>query len=79
MPVRLFFTMTTTLNLELPEALTAELNAAVEAGWFTSQAEAIRAAVRDLMSHRKLALMEGQQLADIDWAVNNAKARSDLP
>ena len=71
--------MTTTLNLELPEALTAELNAAVEAGWFTSQGEAIRAAVRDLMSHRKLALMEGQQLADIDWAVNNAKARSDLP
>jgi Arc/MetJ-type ribon-helix-helix transcriptional regulator len=71
--------MTTTLNLELPEALTAELNAAVEAGWFTSQAEAIRAAVRDLMSHRKLALMESQQLADIDWAVNNAKARSDLP
>jgi len=62
----------TTLTLDLPEALTAELDAAVEAGWFTSQAEAVRAAVRDMMSHRKLALMEKQQLADIDWAVSTA-------
>jgi Arc/MetJ-type ribon-helix-helix transcriptional regulator len=69
----------TTVNLELPEALTAELNAAVEAGWFTNQAEAIRAAVRDSMSHRKLTLIETHQLTDIDWAVNHAKARSDLP
>ncbi|MBX7209797.1 MAG: ribbon-helix-helix domain-containing protein [Verrucomicrobiaceae bacterium] len=65
----------TTLTLDLPEALTAELDAAVEAGWFTSQAEAVRAAVRDMMSHRKLALLEKQQLADIDWAVNAASKR----
>lgn len=61
-----------TLTVDLPEALTAELDAAVEAGWFASQAEAIRAAVRDLVSHRKLALLEKQQLADIDWAVSVA-------
>ncbi len=60
----------------LPEALTAELDAAVEAGWFTSQAEAVRAAVRDMMSHRKRALLEQQQLADIDWAVSTASKRS---
>ncbi len=66
----------TTLTLDLPEALTAELDAAVEAGWFTSQAEAVRAAVRDMMSHRKLALLEQQQLADIDWAVSTAAKRS---
>jgi Arc/MetJ-type ribon-helix-helix transcriptional regulator len=60
----------TTLTLDLPEALTAELDAAVEAGWFTTQAEAVRAAVRDMISHRKLALLEQQQLADIDWAVS---------
>ncbi len=62
----------TTLTLDLPEALTAELDAAVQAGWFTSQAEAVRAAVRDLVSHRKLALLETQQMADIDWAVKAA-------
>ena len=69
------FLIMTTLTLDLPEALTAELDAAVEAGWFTSQAEAVRAAVRDLLSHRKLALLEKQQLADIDWAVNAATQR----
>jgi Arc/MetJ-type ribon-helix-helix transcriptional regulator len=65
----------TTLTLDLPEALTAELDAAVEAGWFTSQAEAVRAAVRDLMSHRKLALLEKQQLSDIEWATGVASNR----
>jgi len=62
-----------TLTLDLPEALTAELDAAVEAGWFANQAEAVRAAVRDFVSHSKLALQEKQQLADIEWAVNAAK------
>ena len=60
----------TTLTLDLPEALTAELDAAVQAGWFTSQAEAVRAAVRDLVCRGKLELLESQQLADIEWAVN---------
>ncbi|MCB0117250.1 MAG: hypothetical protein KDD84_24290 [Caldilineaceae bacterium] len=65
----------TTLTLDLPEALTAELDAAVQAGWFASQEEAVRAAVRDMMSHGKLALLEQQQLADIDWAANAASKR----
>jgi Arc/MetJ-type ribon-helix-helix transcriptional regulator len=64
----------TTLTLELPEALSAELDAAVQSGWFESQAEAVRAAVRDLMSRRKLDLLEKQQLNDIDWALKAAKA-----
>lgn len=64
-----------TLTLELPEALTAELDAAVEAGWFTSQAEAVRAAVRDMVDHRKLAMLEKQQLADIDWATKTQTKR----
>jgi Arc/MetJ-type ribon-helix-helix transcriptional regulator len=65
-----------TLTLELPEALTAELDAAVEEGWFTSQAEAVRAAVRDFVNHRKLDLMEQQQLSDVEWAVKLAKQAS---
>jgi Arc/MetJ-type ribon-helix-helix transcriptional regulator len=63
----------TTLTLDLPDALTAELDAAVESGWFESKADAVRAAVRDFVDHRQLALQEQQQLADIDWAVNLAK------
>lgn len=62
-----------TLTLDLPEALSAELDAAVEAGWFASPAEAVRAAVRDFVSHGKLALQEQQQLADIEWAVKLAR------
>lgn len=29
-----------------------------------------------MMSHRKLALLEQQQLADIDWAVSSASKRT---
>lgn len=65
-----------TLTIELPEALTAELDAAVEAGWFANQAEAVRAAVRDFVSHRKLELLEKQQLADIEWAASAASKHS---
>jgi Arc/MetJ-type ribon-helix-helix transcriptional regulator len=64
-----------TVTLELPDALTAELDAAVEAGWFTSQAEAVRAAVRDFVGHGRLALTEQQQLADIEWAVRTKERR----
>jgi Arc/MetJ-type ribon-helix-helix transcriptional regulator len=64
-----------TVTLELPDALSAELDAAVEAGWFANRAEAVRAAVRDFVNHRKLALMEQQQLADIAWAVGAATKR----
>lgn len=63
----------TTMTLDFPDALTAELEAAVKAGWFENQAEAVRAAVRDFVSQRRFALQEQQQLADIEWAVNSAK------
>lgn len=70
-----YLAIMSTLSIELPEALTAELDAAVEAGWFDSRAEAVRAALRDFMDHRKLALLERQQLADIEWAVKASKER----
>ncbi|MFM2166006.1 MAG: hypothetical protein RIS79_377 [Verrucomicrobiota bacterium] len=66
----------TTLTLDIPDALTAELDAAVEAGWFESQAEAVRAAIRDFLNHRKLSLQEKHQLSDIEWALDAAKKRS---
>ena len=54
-----------TLILELPDALSAQIDAAVEAGWFTSRAEAVCAAVRESISHGRLSLLESHQLADI--------------
>ncbi len=64
-----------TLTLTLPDALTAEINAAVEAGWFENQADAVRAAIRDFLGRRNLGLQEKQQLSDIEWAVGLAKNR----
>ena len=62
-----------TLKLDLPDVLAAELDAAVAAGWFSTQAEAVEAAVREFVSHGRLSLQESQQLADIDWALDLAK------
>ena len=70
---RLYSPRMTTLTLDFPDALTAELDAAVEAGWFENQAEAVRAAVRDFLSQGRLALQEQHQLADIEWALDTAK------
>lgn len=65
-----------TLTVELPDALSAELEAAVVAGWFPNQAEAVRAAVQEFVNRGKLALIEQQQLADIEWAVDASIERT---
>lgn len=41
------------LTVEFPEALTAELEAAVEAGLFENKAEAVRASVWEFVSKRR--------------------------
>lgn len=64
-----------TFTLSLPDALTAELDAAVEAGWFSDRGEAVSAAVREFVNRGRLALQEEQQLADIAWAVTGANQR----
>ncbi len=64
------------VTVELPDALAAELNAAVRAGWFATQAEAVRAAVAEYFREEKLARLEQQQLSDIAWAVKVAKDRT---
>jgi Arc/MetJ-type ribon-helix-helix transcriptional regulator len=63
------------VTVELPDALADELNAAVRAGWFATQAEAERAAVEEYFREEKLARLEQQQLSDIAWAVKVAKDR----
>lgn len=61
------------VTVELPDALAAELNAVVRAGWFATQVEAVRGAAEEYFREEKLARLKQQQLSDIAWAVKLAK------
>lgn len=43
----------TTLTIKLPKALTAELDAAVGAGWFENKADAVSAVAWEFVSKRR--------------------------
>lgn len=58
-----------TLQVELPDQMAREVQDAVEAGQFENTAEVVRAALRDFISHRRIELLEQQQLSDIAWAL----------
>lgn len=60
------------ITLELPERLAAEVDLAVQAGWFVDAQEAIREALREYLDSRRLELQELQQLEDISWAMQTA-------
>jgi Arc/MetJ-type ribon-helix-helix transcriptional regulator len=60
------------ITLELPEMLAAEVDRAVQAGWFVDAQEAIREALREYLDSRRLELQELQQLEDISWAMQTA-------
>lgn len=66
----------TTLQVELPDALSQELRGLVSDGWYASEAEALRDAVRELVTNRCFKLQEEQQLNDIAWAVETAARQS---
>ena len=61
------------ISLELPDQMTADVDKAVEAGWFADRQEAIRQAIREFINSRRLDLQEQQQLDDIAWALREAK------
>jgi Arc/MetJ-type ribon-helix-helix transcriptional regulator len=60
------------ITLELPEHLAEEVDRAVQAGWFVDRQEAIREALREYLSARRLELLESQQLDDIAWSLETA-------
>jgi Arc/MetJ-type ribon-helix-helix transcriptional regulator len=57
------------LQVELPEALASEIEAFVKSGWFTSEAEVIRAALVEFIRRNRLDLLERFMREDIHWAV----------
>jgi len=57
------------IHVELPDKLAAEIEAYVQAGWFGSEAEVIRAAVADFVRRRRVELLERFMRDDIEWAL----------
>ena len=58
----------TTLQVQLPDRLAQLLREMVEEGWFTSEEEAVRAALWEFLRRHTLQLTEQFQLEDIEWA-----------
>jgi Arc/MetJ-type ribon-helix-helix transcriptional regulator len=57
------------IHVELPDKLAAEIEAYVQAGWFGSEGEVIRAAVADFVRRRRIDLLERFMRDDIEWAL----------
>ena len=57
------------IQLELPDKLAAEIEAYVNAGWFGSEGEVIRAALMDFVKRHRIDLLERFMRDDIEWAL----------
>ena len=57
------------VQLELPDKLAAEIEAYVDAGWFGSEGEVIRAALMDFVKRHRIDLLERFRRDDIEWAL----------
>ena len=64
------------IHVELPDRLAAEIEAYVQAGWFGSEGEVIRAAVADFVRRRRVELLERFMRDDIEWALKLKNAAS---
>lgn len=58
-----------TVSIQLPKKAAAELRRYVEAGWFTSEAEAVRAAVLEFVRRNRVELLDRFMREDIEWAL----------
>ncbi len=57
------------IQVELPDKLAAEVEAYVKTGWFSSEAEMVRAALMDFLRRNRLDLLERFMRDDIQWAL----------
>lgn len=64
------------LHVELPDKLAAEIEAYVQAGWFGSEGEVVRAAVTDFVRRHRIELLERFMRDDIEWALKLGKTPS---
>jgi len=61
------------LHVELPDEVVADIAQLIQAGWFRSENELVRAAVIEFLRTRQAELQERFQREDISWAVAEAK------
>jgi Arc/MetJ-type ribon-helix-helix transcriptional regulator len=62
------------VTVELPDKLAQELDAVVEAGWFSDEGEAVRLALREFLRRQRRELEERFQREDIAWALKAKEA-----
>lgn len=62
------------IQIELPAKLAQELDAMVESGWFSNEAEVVRLALLEFIRHYRLELLEQFQREDIAWALKRKRA-----
>ena len=64
-----------TLQIDVPDQLAREVEAAVRGGSFGDVGEVVRTALREFISGRRFELQEQQQLEDIAWALQEKQLK----
>lgn len=57
------------IQVELPDKLAAEIESYVETGWFSSEAEVVRAALMEFVRRNRVDLLERFMRDDMEWAL----------
>jgi Arc/MetJ-type ribon-helix-helix transcriptional regulator len=57
------------LHIEIPDKLATEIEAYVKTGWFSTEAEVIRAALMEFVRRNRVDLLERFIREDIEWAL----------
>ena len=63
-----------TLHIEVPDKLAQELDALVQAGWFSHEADVVRLVLWEFIRRHRLELIERFQHEDIAWALQQKRA-----
>jgi Arc/MetJ-type ribon-helix-helix transcriptional regulator len=66
-----------TIEVQLPDRVTTELDTLVKSGWFGSEDEIIRVALLEFVQRNRFALLEQFQREDIAWARQQQPLRAN--
>jgi len=64
-----------TIEVDLSERLTVELDLLLKDGWFADESEIVRTALWEFVRRNRFALTEEYQRADITWALQQHRER----
>jgi Arc/MetJ-type ribon-helix-helix transcriptional regulator len=64
------------IQVELPDKLAAEIEHYVKTGWFSSEAEVVRAALMEFVRRNRVDLLERFMREDIEWALGQKEPTS---